>query len=92
MTVQLRRCPLLDIARRYPEVVCQVHRGLIEGALTQLGGHDAGVDLQPFADPDACRLILPHAGEPAAPSPPDSMHPRARKAPPQPFPCGGCAE
>lgn len=39
--------------RWYPEVVCQVHHGLIEGALTQLGGHDAGVGLQPFADPDA---------------------------------------
>ncbi len=25
--VLLSRCPLLDVARRYPEVVCQVHRG-----------------------------------------------------------------
>ena len=65
-TVRLRRCPLLDVARRYPAVVCQVHQGLIEGALTQLGDN-TGVDLQPFAEPDACRLILPHAGEPAAP-------------------------
>ena len=60
--VLLRRCPLLDVARRYPEVVCQVHQGLIAGALTQLGGDDTGVDLLPFAEPDACRLVLPHAG------------------------------
>lgn len=63
-TVRLLRCPLLDVARRYPEVVCQVHRGLIGGALIELGGDDAGVDLLPFAEPDACRLILPNVNEP----------------------------
>jgi predicted ArsR family transcriptional regulator len=63
-TVLLRRCPLLDVARRYPDVVCQVHRGLIGGALIELGSEDAGVDLLPFAEPDACRLILPHVDQP----------------------------
>ena len=63
-TVRLRRCPLLDVARRYPEVVCQVHRGLIGGALIDLGSDDAGVDLLPFAEPDACRLVLPRVDEP----------------------------
>ena len=63
-TVRLRRCPLLDVARQYPEVVCQVHRGLIGGALHELGSHDTGVDLLPFAEPDACRLILPLVDEP----------------------------
>lgn len=63
--VLLRRCPLLDVARRYPEVVCQVHQGLIAGALTELGGDDAGVDLLPFAEPDACRLVLPRTPSPA---------------------------
>lgn len=57
-TVLLTRCPLLDVARRYPEVVCQVHRGLVGGALRELGGNPAEVDLQPFSDPDACRLHL----------------------------------
>ena len=63
-TVLLRRCPLLDVARRYPEVVCQVHQGLIAGALTALGGDDTGINLLPFAEPDACRLVLPHADSP----------------------------
>lgn len=63
-TVRLRRCPLLDVARRYPAVVCQVHRGLIGGALLELGSDDTGVDLLPFAEPDACRLILPPVDEP----------------------------
>ena len=64
-TVRLRRCPLLDVARQYPEIICQVHQGLISGALTELGGDDAGVDLLPFAEPDACRLVLPHTSSPA---------------------------
>jgi predicted ArsR family transcriptional regulator len=64
-SVRLLRCPLLDVARQYPEVICQVHQGLISGALTELGGDDAGVDLLPFAESDACRLVLPHASSPA---------------------------
>jgi len=63
--VLLRRCPLLDVARRYPEVVCQVHQGLIAGALTALGGDGDGVDLLPFDEPDACRLVLPRTPSPA---------------------------
>ena len=62
--MRLRRCPLLDVARQYPEIICQVHQGLIAGALTELGGDDTGVDLLPFAEPDACRLVLPHASSP----------------------------
>ncbi len=63
-TVRLRRCPLLDVARQHPEIICQVHLGLIAGALTELGGDDTGVDLLPFAESDACRLVLPHASSP----------------------------
>lgn len=58
--IALRRCPLLDAARRYPAVVCQVHLGIVEGMLQQLGAPDArGLDLVPFAEPGACRLFLP---------------------------------
>lgn len=64
MASRVRRCPLRDVARRYPEVVCQVHQGLIAGALTELGGDDAGVDLLPFSESDACRLVLPQADSP----------------------------
>jgi predicted ArsR family transcriptional regulator len=64
--VLLRRCPLLDVARQYPQIVCQVHRGLVAGALLEFGSDDTGVDLLPFADPDACRLILPHPGQPVS--------------------------
>lgn len=57
-SVALRRCPLLDIARQYPEVVCQVHLGLVRGALRQMGREDPPVELLPFAEPGACRLHL----------------------------------
>lgn len=57
-TVLLRTCPLLDAARRHPEVVCQVHRGLVEGVLTS-GGVDEEVELRAFDRPGACVLELP---------------------------------
>lgn len=58
--VALRRCPLLDAARRHPGVVCQVHLGIVEGVLASLGAPTGpGLDLVPFAEPGACRLFLP---------------------------------
>jgi predicted ArsR family transcriptional regulator len=57
-SVALRRCPLLDVARQHTEVVCQVHLGLVQGAMTQMGQDAAQADLRPFSEPGACRLIL----------------------------------
>ncbi|MEZ5151412.1 helix-turn-helix transcriptional regulator [Rhodococcus zopfii] len=65
--IALRQCPLLDAARRYPTVVCQVHLGIAEGALEEIGAATGpGLDLLPFAEPGACRLFLP---DPAFPGP-----------------------
>lgn len=61
--VLLRTCPLLAEAERYPEVICQVHRGLVEGALKGLGGVSEGVDLVPFAAPGACHLVIPRSAD-----------------------------
>ena len=58
--VALHQCPLLDTARRYPAVVCQVHLGIVEGLLQSIGAEPGpGLDLIPFAEPGACRLVLP---------------------------------
>ena len=62
--VRLRQCPMLDVARRHPEVVCQVHLGLVEGVLEAAGGDPHGVDLEAFAEPGACLLHL--GGRPAS--------------------------
>lgn len=57
--VRLTRCPLLDAAHRYPGVVCEVHRGIVSGALASYGADPAGTDLVPFAEPGACLLTVP---------------------------------
>lgn len=58
-TVRLTACPLLDAARRNPDVVCEVHLGIVRGALDLLGGDPDGAGLEAFAEPGACRLRLP---------------------------------
>ena len=56
-SVMLRRCPLLDAAKR-SQVVCQVHLGIVRGAMDVLGGDPECTALLPFAEPGACRLHL----------------------------------
>jgi predicted ArsR family transcriptional regulator len=56
--VRLTRCPLLEAAHRYPDVVCGVHLGIVRGALEEYDVDAAGTDLVPFAEPGACRLHL----------------------------------
>lgn len=57
--VRLTRCPLLEAAHREPEVVCAVHLGLVRGVLAEHGADPAGSRLLPFAEPGACRLVVP---------------------------------
>lgn len=57
-SVALRRCPLLDVARQHTSVVCQVHLGLVQGAMREMGHDSPEADLIPFAEPGACRLFL----------------------------------
>ena len=56
--IALRTCPLLELAEEMPEVICQVHRGLVEGAMDHYGTPSDGVELLPFAEVGACRLHL----------------------------------
>ncbi len=60
--IALRTCPLLELAEEMPEVICQVHQGLVEGALDQYGSRTTGVQLLPFEEPGACRLHLRDTG------------------------------
>ncbi len=46
--ILLQTCPLLDAARRRPEVVCGIHQGMLEAAAGR------PVALLPFASPDGC--------------------------------------
>jgi predicted ArsR family transcriptional regulator len=61
----MHHCPFHDLAETAPEVVCAVHRGVIDGALAELGSGLAVSELQVFPRPDVCvaRLAPPRPEE-----------------------------
>lgn len=52
--ILLRHCPFLEAAEAHPEVVCSMHRGLMDGALAGIGAPLATGRLVPFAEPGGC--------------------------------------
>jgi predicted ArsR family transcriptional regulator len=50
-------CPFRDLAEAYPELVCNLHRGFIEGFVNQLGGADVA-EFATLADRDPCHVDL----------------------------------
>lgn len=81
MHVRLTRCPLLSAAHQYPDIVCGVHLGLVRGAMDTFGDQESESQLEPFAEPGACRLHLqtPKSGsQPQSPkqSPKPDSQPR----------------
>jgi predicted ArsR family transcriptional regulator len=52
--IRMRRCPFHDLAESHPEIVCTVHRGLISGALAELGSDLEVEELDAFVEPDLC--------------------------------------
>jgi predicted ArsR family transcriptional regulator len=55
-TIELHRCPFLDLALEQPAVVCGVHLGLVSGVLDLLGASTA-VRLVPVLDSDGPCLV-----------------------------------
>lgn len=55
-TIELHRCPFLDLALEQPTVVCGVHLGLVSGVLGVLGATTA-VHLVPVLDSDGPCLV-----------------------------------
>lgn len=56
--ISLTRCPYLELARANPDVVCGIHRGVLVGALRQLGEVDVGVSIKPFVGPSLCHAQI----------------------------------
>lgn len=56
--LRLTRCPLLQAAEEEPRIVCNVHLGLVAGALEEYDAPDPDAELLPFAEPGACVLRL----------------------------------
>jgi predicted ArsR family transcriptional regulator len=64
------KCPFRELAVLYPDLVCELHRGLTEGILAAMVAHQPGVDarVESFAslvDADPCRVELSISGESA---------------------------
>ena len=55
--ITFRRCPFRELAALYPDLVCQLHRGLTEGMLSELAdGHPCRVEgFATLVDADPCR-------------------------------------
>jgi predicted ArsR family transcriptional regulator len=54
--VTLRDCPFKDLAEDHRELVCTLHRGLVEGILGALQPPLQIREFAPFADRDTCRI------------------------------------
>src|SRR5262249_31231466 len=52
--IRMHRCPFHELAESQPEIVCAVHRGLISGALGELGSELEVDELDVFVRPDLC--------------------------------------
>jgi predicted ArsR family transcriptional regulator len=52
--IRMRRCPFHELAETHPQIVCAVHRGLISGALDELGSELEVDELDVFVQPDLC--------------------------------------
>jgi predicted ArsR family transcriptional regulator len=57
-TLLMQRCPFGGVADSYRKIVCSVHLGLIQGALSELGANVEADELQPFVRPGVCAAHL----------------------------------
>jgi predicted ArsR family transcriptional regulator len=58
--VAFTKCPFREVAALYPDLVCELHRGLTEGILEGVAGHTPGVEAKvesfsSLVDADPCR-------------------------------------
>jgi predicted ArsR family transcriptional regulator len=56
-TIAFTRCPFRELAEQFPDIVCNLHRGLVEGFVEEAGG--ATIEgFATLADRDPCRVHL----------------------------------
>ena len=56
-TIAFSRCPFRPLAEAFPELVCHLHRGMIEGMVDVLGGADVA-RFATLEDRDPCQVDL----------------------------------
>jgi predicted ArsR family transcriptional regulator len=52
--LEMRRCPFYALAESSPQVICTLHRGIVEGALEEAGSDQTVERLDPFVEPGLC--------------------------------------
>lgn len=52
--VEMRRCPFYALAENSPEVVCTLHRGIVDGALAGAGSDQRVEKIHAFVEPGLC--------------------------------------
>jgi predicted ArsR family transcriptional regulator len=52
------RCPFHDLAETNPDIICAVHRGMIDGTLEELDSDLRVAKLDVFPQPDVCIVEL----------------------------------
>lgn len=58
---KLTRCPLLDAARQHPEIICNVHLGILQQSMREFGASEGSIknlELIPFAENGSCALRM----------------------------------
>jgi len=56
-TIAFAHCPFRDLAEANPNLVCGLHRGLVEGFIETVGGGDMA-DFRTLVDRDPCQVDL----------------------------------
>jgi len=56
--IGLRHCPFLELVKTQAKVICPLHLGLMQGAMTAIGSPVTVDRLEPFAEPDLCLAHL----------------------------------
>ena len=56
--IHMHRCPFRELAERHPDVVCALHRGLLNGALEEVDAAVRVRELVPFAADGTCHARL----------------------------------
>jgi predicted ArsR family transcriptional regulator len=59
-TIRFTECPYRRMAEAFPDLVCQLHRGMVEGYVAQKGGSTV-VEFATLEDRDPCRVELADA-------------------------------
>ncbi|HET8600223.1 MAG TPA: helix-turn-helix domain-containing protein [Segeticoccus sp.] len=77
--IRLRHCPFREVAKEHRDVVCAIHLGLMQGALSEMESPLTADRLDPFVEPALCVAHLAPARD-GGPAPTELPTPTARPA------------